>query len=237
MGSVFCTRSDTEVVLAFLRDAGEPDASTGSTGCSPSPSGTRPSGRSSRPGDRIGEKPLYYFADPRRLVFASEIKAILTGPDGPAGGRPRGSFELPRLRTRSGSDHHVPKGSASSYPGTIWRSRDGASRPVSTGTSDPGAGASVDPGTGEDEFAEQVHALLDDSVRSADDRRRARGGVPERRGRFERDRGACDPARDRTGEDVLARIHARRRPTTSGPTPVSSREPWAPTTTSCTSIT
>jgi asparagine synthase (glutamine-hydrolysing) len=30
--------------------------------------------------DRIGEKPLYYYLDGRRLVFASEIKAILADP-------------------------------------------------------------------------------------------------------------------------------------------------------------
>ncbi|HOT96788.1 MAG TPA: asparagine synthase (glutamine-hydrolyzing) [bacterium] len=33
--------------------------------------------------DRIGKKPLYYYHDERRLVFASEIKAILTLPDIP----------------------------------------------------------------------------------------------------------------------------------------------------------
>ena len=33
--------------------------------------------------DRIGEKPLYYFADPRRLIFASEVKAILADPTVP----------------------------------------------------------------------------------------------------------------------------------------------------------
>src|SRR5919106_1349837 len=33
--------------------------------------------------DRIGEKPLYYFLDDRRLVFASEIKAILEDPSIP----------------------------------------------------------------------------------------------------------------------------------------------------------
>jgi asparagine synthase (glutamine-hydrolysing) len=33
--------------------------------------------------DRVGEKPLYYFLDDRRLVFASEIKAILADPSVP----------------------------------------------------------------------------------------------------------------------------------------------------------
>src|SRR5437588_423505 len=33
--------------------------------------------------DRVGEKPLYYYTDNRRLVFASEIKAILADPTVP----------------------------------------------------------------------------------------------------------------------------------------------------------
>jgi asparagine synthase (glutamine-hydrolysing) len=40
--------------------------------------------------DRIGEKPLYYFRDERRLVFASEIKAILTDPTIPRDINPKG---------------------------------------------------------------------------------------------------------------------------------------------------
>ncbi|HEV3139785.1 MAG TPA: hypothetical protein VGY57_04690, partial [Vicinamibacterales bacterium] len=33
--------------------------------------------------DRLGVKPLYYFADDRRMLFASEIKSILAHPDIP----------------------------------------------------------------------------------------------------------------------------------------------------------
>src|SRR5579871_3082743 len=33
--------------------------------------------------DRLGEKPLYYVVGPRRLLFASEIKALLRAPETP----------------------------------------------------------------------------------------------------------------------------------------------------------
>lgn len=33
--------------------------------------------------DRLGKKPLYYYRDSRRLIYASEIKALLTFPDVP----------------------------------------------------------------------------------------------------------------------------------------------------------
>ena len=48
--------------------------------CSPSPSGTRNTGRLVLARDRIGIKPLYYHCKDGRLIFASEIKAILAGP-------------------------------------------------------------------------------------------------------------------------------------------------------------
>ena len=38
--------------------------------------------------DRLGEKPLYYYCDSHRLVFASEIKAILDRPGSAADTQP-----------------------------------------------------------------------------------------------------------------------------------------------------
>ena len=40
--------------------------------------------------DRVGEKPLYYYHDAERLIFSSEIKAILADPTVPRDINPRG---------------------------------------------------------------------------------------------------------------------------------------------------
>ena len=51
--------------------------STGSTGCSPSRSGTTSSRELVCACDRFGEKPLYWARDGERLVFASDVAAVL----------------------------------------------------------------------------------------------------------------------------------------------------------------
>jgi asparagine synthase (glutamine-hydrolysing) len=81
-GHVFRTNSDTEVVLHAYEQWG--------TACLQQLNGMfafaiwderRKTLFIAR--DRIGEKPLYYYYDDRRFVFASEIKAILADPDVP----------------------------------------------------------------------------------------------------------------------------------------------------------
>ncbi len=75
-GHRFCTRSDTEAILHAYEEYGE--------GCPSHLNGMFAFAiwdvRRQRlfiARDRIGKKPLYYHFDGRRLVFASEIKAIL----------------------------------------------------------------------------------------------------------------------------------------------------------------
>ena len=52
--------------------------------------------------DRVGKKPLYYWHGPGgRLVFGSEIKAVLADPEVPAGAQPAGDPGLPDLRIRA----------------------------------------------------------------------------------------------------------------------------------------
>ena len=55
-------------------------SSSGSTGCSPSRSGTVAGNRCFLGRDRYGVKPLYWYHGTGAFVFASEIKAILTHP-------------------------------------------------------------------------------------------------------------------------------------------------------------
>jgi asparagine synthase (glutamine-hydrolysing) len=81
-GHRFRTRSDTEVVLHAYEQWG-PD-------CLPRFNGMFAfaiwDGRTRTlllARDRVGEKPLYYFCDEARIVFASEIKAILADPSIP----------------------------------------------------------------------------------------------------------------------------------------------------------
>lgn len=59
--------------------------------------------------DRIGEKPLYYYQDHNRLVFASEIKAILTNP------------YVPRVLNERGLINYLTFGYAIA-PNTIYKS-------------------------------------------------------------------------------------------------------------------
>ncbi|MEW6505801.1 MAG: asparagine synthase (glutamine-hydrolyzing) [Chloroflexota bacterium] len=78
-GHVFCTRSDTEVVLHSYEEWG-PDCLRRFNGMFAFAIWDERNKTLFLARDRIGEKPLYYFLDNEHLVFASEIKAILAYP-------------------------------------------------------------------------------------------------------------------------------------------------------------
>src|SRR5947209_369077 len=78
-GHVFRTRSDTEVVLHAYEEWG-PLCLRRFNGMFALAIWDTKSQSLFLARDRVGEKPLYYFRDGSRLVFASEIKAILADP-------------------------------------------------------------------------------------------------------------------------------------------------------------
>jgi len=88
-GYVFRTGTDTEVVLRAYEQWGTGALSRFNGMFSIAIWDAR-KGRLFLARDRIGEKPLYYFHDGERLIFASEIKAILADPTVPRCLNPKG---------------------------------------------------------------------------------------------------------------------------------------------------
>ncbi|MHC4549808.1 MAG: asparagine synthase (glutamine-hydrolyzing) [Planctomycetota bacterium] len=81
-GHVFRTRSDTETIVHAYEEWGE-DAVARLRGMFAFAIWDERRQRLLLARDRMGKKPLYYLSDGRRLVFGSEIKAILSAPDVP----------------------------------------------------------------------------------------------------------------------------------------------------------
>jgi asparagine synthase (glutamine-hydrolysing) len=88
-GHVFRTRSDTEVVLHAYEEWG-PGCLNRFNGMFAFALWDESSRTLFLARDRIGEKPLYYYTDDDQLVFASEIKSILTDPSIPRDLNPAG---------------------------------------------------------------------------------------------------------------------------------------------------
>ena len=116
LGHAFLSHGDTEVLLAAYEQWGESclarfngmfafalwDARRGELFC------TR---------DRAGERPFYYYCDGRRLVFASEIKAVLAfGPPVPRHPSEKGSPSFSPRTTEPCGRRRFLKAFANSSP-------------------------------------------------------------------------------------------------------------------------
>ena len=114
--------------------------------------------------DRIGEKPLYYWTDGRRLVFASEIKAILAHPAVPRKLRVRGLANFMAFG-HAVAPETMYDGIVKLLPGHSLLAVDG--RLEISKYWDVGDEPQIPHGAAlsEDENAERLLALLDDSVR------------------------------------------------------------------------
>jgi asparagine synthase (glutamine-hydrolysing) len=116
--------------------------------------------------DRIGEKPLYYYWDGRRFLFASEIKAILADPIVPRRVDVRGLANYLAFSHAVAPDtmfQRVKK----LLPGHYLVLREGAAGPHVQPYWDVGAEPQLPAGArlSEEGYARRVLDLLDDSVR------------------------------------------------------------------------
>lgn len=162
-GHVFTTRSDTEVVLHAYEEWGI-ECLRRFNGMFAIAIWDEPRRRLFLARDRIGEKPLYYYHHAGRLVFGSEIKAIFSDPALPKELNPRGLANFLAFGHSVAPEtmyRHVFK----LLPGHYLLAGDGK---VETHEYwDVGREQSFEPGgaRNEDEWAERVRELLDDSVR------------------------------------------------------------------------
>jgi asparagine synthase (glutamine-hydrolysing) len=161
LGHRFRSRSDTEVVLHAYEEWG-PECLTRFIGMFAIAIWDTRNRSLFLARDRIGEKPLYYFTDGDRLVFASETKAILADPSIPR------KLHLPGLANYLAFGHAVApdtiySGIRKLLPGHYAIVSDGRIRTVEYWDV-PSAPPEAD-GRSDDDYGEEIVSLLDDSVR------------------------------------------------------------------------
>ncbi|HOW17632.1 MAG TPA: asparagine synthase (glutamine-hydrolyzing) [Phycisphaerae bacterium] len=114
-GHTFRSHCDTEVIVHGYEQDG-PDAVQGFRGMFAYAIWDAPRRQATLVRDRLGKKPLYYYLDDRRLIFASEIKAILTVPGVPREIRPDALQDyltylyVPAPKTMFRHIHKLPQG-------------------------------------------------------------------------------------------------------------------------------
>ncbi len=114
-GHQFRSRSDTEVILHGYEEDG-PNAVQDFRGMFAYAVWDQRKRQAVLVRDRLGKKPLYYYCDDRRLIFASEIKAILAVPGVPREIRPDALQDyftylyVPAPKTMFRHIHKLPQG-------------------------------------------------------------------------------------------------------------------------------
>jgi asparagine synthase (glutamine-hydrolysing) len=162
-GHVFRTRSDTEVVLHAYEEWG-PGCLRRFNGMFAFAIWDERNKTLFLARDRIGEKPLYYYRDNERLIFASEIKAILADPTVPRRLNPRGLANFLSFG-HAVAPETIYQNIYKLLPGHYLLAKDGHIQIVQYW--DVGDEPQVPDGAvlTEDEYAERILSLLDDSVR------------------------------------------------------------------------
>jgi len=162
-GHVFSTRTDTEVVLHAYEEWGV-DCLKRFNGMFAFAIWDARARRLVLARDRIGEKPLYYWADGDRFVFASEIKAIVADPRIPRRVSPRGLVNYLAFGHSLFPDT-MYEGIAKLPPGHFIVVED--QRPTVRMYWDVGDEPQEPDraGVSEDEYAARILELLDDAVR------------------------------------------------------------------------
>src|SRR5206468_11289291 len=162
-GHAFRSRSDTEVVLHAYEQWG-PDCLRRFNGMFTIAIWDAPRERLFLARDRIGEKPLYYYQDTARFVFASEIKAILADKTIPRRIHPRGLANFLAFGHAVAPDT-IYDGIFKLLPGHYLLVQNGNVKPVEYWDVGDEAQLQANSLLSEHDYAARVLELLDDSVR------------------------------------------------------------------------
>lgn len=160
-GHTFRTTSDVETLIALYREHG-PGFVEHLRGMFAIALWDAPRERLILARDRLGKKPLYLYQDGRRLVFASEIKAILRHPGVP---RRFDRAQLPLLLAYGyvPAPRTVFEGIAMLPPGARLIAEGGAIRRETYWSPPPAAPA--DPSARLEDWIEPLRAALDEAIR------------------------------------------------------------------------
>lgn len=162
-GHVFRSRSDTEVILHAYEEWGT-DCLRRFNGMFAIAIWDGPPKRLFLARDRIGEKPLYYYRDGRRFVFASEIKAILAHPKVPRELNPRGLANFLAFGHAVAPDT-IYRDIHKLLPGQYLLVQDGEVSIVEYWDVGQEAAALSGEKPSEEEYEAHILSLMDDSVR------------------------------------------------------------------------